>query len=366
MDLLVEGWGTAVPAHCHDVARAISHARLVLEPDPDQDTWLPGLFEKSGIVERYCSLSEEDIHSLVSKPRASLSPDERKSWPGPTVGTRMRFYERDAPPLAVAACRDAMENAGTDPKSITHLVTISCTGFTAPGIDLAVIDSLGLDRGVERTLVGYMGCHGALNGLRVARGLVNADPQARVLLCAVELCSIHCSFTWDPGRIVANALFADGAAALVCSGVQGNSTTNGWRMVASGSQVVPNTGSSMGWVIGDHGFEMSLSKDVPAKIEQTLGSWLDAWLSKQGLTRDQVRHWAVHPGGPRILDATEKVLGLPPGGLLDSRATLRDYGNMSSPTLLFIGRRMMERGAERPCVMLGFGPGLAIEAALWR
>ena len=365
MQLLMEGLGTAVPANRHDVARSLATARMLLEPDPEQDTWLPSLFEKSGIVCKYNTLSDEDIRVLVTDARAGLSAEERKNWQGPSVGTRMRYYERDAPPLALNACRQALEAAGTAVGSITHLVTVSCTGFTAPGIDLAVIDGLGLDRGVERTLVGYMGCHGALNGLRVARGLVSAEPGARVLVCAVELCTLHCAFSWDPGRVVANALFADGAAAVICRGIDQVEDAPGWRLAASGSQIVAGTGGSMGWIIGDHGFEMSLSKDVPRKIEATLGPWLREWLAKQHLTVDAIRSWAVHPGGPRILDATENSLGMANGGLADSRGVLRDYGNMSSPTLLFIAKRMMERRAELPCVMLGFGPGLAIEAALW-
>ncbi len=365
MDLLVEGIGTTVPKHCYDVARSIATARLVLMPDAGQDTWLPGLFEKSGITRRYNTLGDDDIHSLVTGPRAALPDDQRKTWAGPSVATRMRYYQRDAPTLAVTCCREALAEAGWEPAQVTHLVMVSCTGFAAPGVDLALIDGLGLDRGVERTLVGFMGCHGALNGLRVARGLVSAESAARVLVCAVELCSLHCSFTWNPGRLVANALFADGAAALACRGLDRQGKEAGWRLVASGSQVLPGTGGSMGWVIGDHGFEMSLSKEVPRKIEENLGPWVDGWLARQGLKRTDIRSWAVHPGGPRILDATENALGMERGALADSREVLRDYGNMSSPTLVFIARRMMARGAGLPCVMLGFGPGLAIEAALW-
>jgi len=232
-----------------------------------------------------------------------------------------------------------------------------------PGFDIALIKLLKLAPTVSRTHVGFMGCHGALNGLRVASALVHADPEARVLLCAVELCSLHFSYGGDHGKVVANALFADGAAALV-AGSAAQAPTNAWRLLAAGSCLFPDSEDAMTWRTGDHGFEMTLSPGVPDLITQHLPSWLAAWLIQHGVTIPQVRSWAIHPGGPRILTAATSCLDLPPDATTTSREVLAECGNMSSPTILFILERLYRRTAPRPCVALAFGPGLSVEAAL--
>jgi predicted naringenin-chalcone synthase len=249
--------------------------------------------------------------------------------------------------------------------TITHVITVSCTGFLAPGLDVALIRGLGLASTVQRTHIGYMGCHGALNGLRVARAFADAEPDARVLLCAVELCSLHFHYSWDPQKMIANAIFADGAAALV--GAPGETAPAGfWRASASGSCLLPNSTEAMTWTIGDHGFEMTLSKRVPGLIATHLRPWLEAWLAAQKLALAEVASWAVHPGGPRILSAVEEALGLSPEETAASRSVFAAYGNMSSPTVLFILDELIRSGAARPCVALGFGPGLMVEAMLFR
>jgi predicted naringenin-chalcone synthase len=165
--------------------------------------------------------------------------------------------------------------------------------------------------------------------------------------------------------MVANALFADGAAAVVGShDAAGPPTT--WRLVASGSYVIPNSEDAMTWTIGDHNFEMTLSKQVPGLIARNLRPWLSTWLRELALDVNGIASWAVHPGGPRILTAVEEALALSRQSLADSKAVLAEYGNMSSPTLLFILDRLRRRRAPRPCVALGFGPGLVVEAALFK
>jgi predicted naringenin-chalcone synthase len=208
-----------------------------------------------------------------------------------------------------------------------------------------------------------MGCHGALNGLRVARALAATEPGSRVLLCAAELCSLHFRYGGDAGQSVTNALFADGAAALLAAPAS-EAPRGAWRVRASGSVLIPDTEEAMTWRVGDHGFEMTLSPDVPALIRGRLAHWFQAWLSRHGLRPGDVASWAVHPGGPRVLDAVSDAFHLAKGALDDSRAVLASYGNMSSPTVLFILDRLIARRAPRPCVALGFGPGLVAEAAL--
>jgi predicted naringenin-chalcone synthase len=216
--------------------------------------------------------------------------------------------------------------------------------------------------GVARTHVGFMGCHGAFNGLRVARAFVEADPRACVLLCAVELCSLHLQEGWNPDHIVANALFADGAGAVVAVGSEVGS--GGLQLVASASTVLPGTEELMGWTIEDHGFSMVLSSQVPSRIATHLRPWLDHWLDCQDLALPEVETWAVHPGGPRILRAVLESAGLQPAQIDLSTEVLAQFGNMSSATILFILERLRSRAGSGPCLALGFGPGLTVEAAL--
>ena len=267
--------------------------------------------------------------------------------------------------MAVRAARTALEESGVDPTDLTHLVTVSCTGFQAPGVDIGLIKELELPSSVERTHVGFMGCHGAFNGMRVARAFADSVPNARILLCATEICSIHYHYPWNPKRIVGNALFGDGAAALV--GVSDQlAPKDAWREVANGSRLFANSEFAMTWTIGNHGFEMNLSAKVPQLIATNVRPWLEDWLKCQGLALGDVASWAIHPGGPRIIASVEEALGLIPGVAWASREILTNFGNMSSPTVLFILERLRREGSLRPCVALGFGPGLVAEAALFR
>jgi predicted naringenin-chalcone synthase len=279
----------------------------------------------------------------------------------------MDRYAAEAGPLAEAAARRAIDQAGIHVGKVTHLITVSCSGFNAPGYDISLVQELPLSANVERTHVGFMGCHGALNGLRVARAFVEADPHAVVLLCAVELCSLHQQYGWNPQQVVANALFADGAAAVVATA---DTTDSGddqaAKVIGNGSCILPDSQDYMSWRIQDHGFEMTLSPQLPDLIRRSLKPWLTEWLSGFDLTPDQVPTWAIHPGGPRVLSAAGQAVGLSDEQLEPSRRVLAEYGNMSSPTVLFIYEQQRRQAVEGPCILLGFGPGITIEAALLR
>jgi predicted naringenin-chalcone synthase len=275
----------------------------------------------------------------------------------------MAAFARHAPPLALAAVRAALADAAMAASRITHLITVSCTGFQAPGVDLELISQLGLDAGVQRTHVGFMGCHGALNGLRVAQAFVEADAEAVVLLCCVELCSLHLYYGWDPEKVVANALFADGAAALLATARPAHPEP-GLHLLATGSTVIPDTADLMHWQIGDQGFEMGLSPRVPEAVAGQLRPWLERWLQPRGHRLADIASWAMHPGGPRILQVCGAALGLDPHQLAVSQAVLQEHGNMSSATVLFILDRLRRTAAPGPCLALAFGPGLCAEVAL--
>jgi predicted naringenin-chalcone synthase len=327
------------------------------------------MYSNTGIRQRHLVLGADVVRDVLDGTRLSGSPFLPTGLPddnGPTTAERMRHYTAGARPLALAASRQALDRAGLMAAQITHLVTVSCTGFYAPGVDIELIQGLGLPSGTQRTHIGYMGCHGALNGLRVARAFAAAEPDAHVLLCAVELCCLHYHYGWDPQKMIANAIFGDGAAAVVGARGQDSGETGGtWRLAASGSCVFPGCADCMTWTIGDHGFEMTLSKKVPGLIGTHLRPWLTQWLAHQGVSLADVASWAVHPGGPRIVDAVEEALVLPRELTGASREVFAECGNMSSPTVLFILERLSHRRAPRPCVALGFGPGLTVEAAMF-
>ena len=214
-----------------------------------------------------------------------------------------------------------------------------------------------------------MGCHGALNGLRVAHAFAAADPEAIVLVCAVELCTLHHQYGWDPQQIVANALFADGAAAVVGRAPSGEKSdaeldAPGPRsLVASASFVIPETEEMMTWNVRDAGFEMSLSPEVPGIITRFLPPVLAEFLALHQLSPADISSWGIHPGGPRILTATAEAAGLSDIQLEPSVSVLRRFGNMSSATILFILRELQQAKSPAPCVLLGFGPGLNVEMA---
>ncbi len=359
--LQLSGLGTAVPSGVLKQTDAAEASGAFCAADARQARALRMLYGRSGVETRNTVMVQSDQGTLQERvPRypAANGPEDR----GPTTGQRMAWYEAEAPALAEAAAWRALEDASTSVDAITHLVTVSCTGFFSPGLDAGLIDALGMPRTVHRTHVGFMGCHGALNGLRVAASQAG-EAGARVLLCAVELCSLHFAYGWNSEMIVANTLFADGAAAVVGTPVQ-NGATSGWSVQAQGTFLMPESGDAMSWRIGDHGFRMTLSAEVPELIRTNLGGWLGGWLQHQGLTVDDVGSWAVHPGGPRILDAVEDALALGNGSLDVSRDILRAQGNMSSPTVLFVLERLRKEGAALPCVALAFGPGLVVEAML--
>jgi alpha-pyrone synthase len=365
MPLSLTGLGTAVPTATLNQAEARTVAESLCCETAEQATFIPAIYGGTGITNRHICLGRAVVRDILEGTRTSGSPFLPTGEPGdrgPTTRERMDVYDREAAPLARKAAAEALVAARVAPGQLTHLVTVSCTGFAAPGFDVALINDLGISPDVARTHVGFMGCHGALNGLRVAHAFA-ADPAARVLVCSVELCSLHYHYGWDPPKVVANALFADGAAAAVCEPARIDA--RGWKLVASGSHLIPEAAAAMTWTVGDHGFGMTLSKKIPDVIARNLRGWLEAWLGQLGHRLSDVKSWAVHPGGPKILDAVAEALHLPDGALWASREILAEYGNMSSATGLFILKRLQDRGATGPCVALGFGPGLNVEAALF-
>ncbi len=364
MNVAILGLGTAVPAHGAAQSDAARFAALLSGYDEEQAKRVSILYRRSGVQRRRFAVLDVDPvggehpHDLQTLFQATSSDTDVQ---GPTTGERMACYAERAAPLAERAARQALADARLTATAITHLVTVSCTGFAAPGVDVALIGRLGLSPHVERTHIGFMGCQGALNALRVATSLARSSPGAHVLLCAVELCGLHLQYSGEPDAVVANSLFADGAAAAVLGPGEDDGR---WSVTGHGSGLIPNSLDAMTWTIGNHGFTMTLSPQVPGYIEEHLRPWIDAWLDRHELTLADVGSWAIHPGGTRIVSAVERALCLDPSAGKAARSVLAEHGNMSSPTVLFVLKRLMNERAQRPCVAIAFGPGLSVEAAL--
>ncbi|MBM4021947.1 MAG: type III polyketide synthase [Planctomycetes bacterium] len=359
MSFTLLGIGTRSPDRRIAQQDAASLALSFANAEPGAERMLAALYRQTRIRSRGSVLLDDPAGEAYAQ--RFFAPATGSTDGGPSTGERMARYAREAGPLVTAAVAAALGRSGLAPADVAHLVTCSCTGFANPGVDLEIVRELRLPGDVSRTHVGFMGCHGAFNGLRVAGALAATSPGRPVVLACVELCSLHFQYGSRADHVVANSIFADGAAALVGIHDPGRP---GWSVVAQRSEVLADTAAEMGWSIGDHGFEMTLSPRVPDSIGRELPAAVDRLLASAGLSRSDVGSWAVHPGGPRVLGGVQEVLGLATEAIDDSRAVLADHGNMSSATILFILARLVARDAAAPCVALAFGPGLTVEMAL--
>ncbi|MEH3107535.1 MAG: type III polyketide synthase [Sphingomonas fennica] len=270
----------------------------------------------------------------------------------PTTAPRMAAYAAHAPDLALAAIDALVADIGPL-GAVSHLIVASCTGFTAPGLDQIVARRAGLGAGVERTLVGFMGCYAAVAALRLARHIVRSEPQARVLVLTVELSTLHLQPTAEVGELLAMLQFGDGAAAALVTGGAGRLTLG-----EPFSATLEDSDDLIRWTIGDQGFAMHLSGEVPGRIAAALAA---GPLAERLAGGPPIDGWAVHAGGRSILDAVARALHLPEQALAPSRAVLAGMGNMSSTTLMAVLARTIGGPRIDNGVALAFGPGLAAE-----
>ena len=365
MTVVITGLGIAVPkAHVPQTALYEAMHQLCCDTDEHRRV-MEMIYQGAGVGGRgSVLLTDSFIPTLDST--TFFQPREEEDDRGPSTGERMEKYEEFALSLAMESCQAALAHADQDLSEITHLVTVSCSGFYAPGFDIGLIQELQLSPETTRTHVGFMGCHGSFNALRVAKAYVEADPKAVVLVCSVELCSLHHHYGWQTDKVIANALFSDGSAAVICRSAKPDEAPiqSRYELIRNGTNLLPGTKNAMSWRIGDNGFEMTLSQKVPSLIEANLRPWMTEFLAKEGLTIEDIQGWAIHPGGPRILDACLTSLSLASEDLAPARDILSRYGNMSSATILFLLDRLQQEPRRGPTVALGFGPGLTIEAML--
>lgn len=358
MSTYIQSIGTALPPFATEQGRIadfmVEHLRL----DPNEEKDLRVLYRASGIRKRY-SVLEDFGRNLNGQ---SFFKEDAQF---PTAKARMDVYQRHALDLAAAASENALADVNVKLESISHLITVSCTGMYAPGLDIELIERLGLRTNVQRTSINFMGCYASFNGLKMADQIIGADPEARVLIVCVELCSIHLQDKKDEENLLANSIFGDGAAAIYVSSVPGKKSL---KVENFYSDLALHGKQEMGWYIGDYGFEMKLSPRVPDVIKDGIGELTANLLANIDLDLPEIDFFAIHPGGKRILEVIEEKLDISKEQNRYAREALKSYGNMSSPTVLFVIKSILEdvepSDDEKYLLSFAFGPGLTLESAL--
>lgn len=277
---------------------------------------------------------------------------------------RMRAFLERARPLALEAAEGCLADAGREPADVGLLTVVTCTGYGTPGLDVVLARELGLDAGVQRLHVGHMGCYAAVPALATVADAATARAKVGVMVC-VELPSLHIQPPSDDvEQLVAHALFADAAAAFAV--VPGG---GGFEVMEIAARTDIEHAPKMTWDVTDNGFRMGLSPQVPRVLESHVGDVVSELLAAHGLGVADVAGWAVHPGGPAILEVIAKRVGLEASALEESRSVLRDYGNCSSATVMLVLERVRRERDLRegdPIVFMAFGPGLTLYSALLR
>jgi predicted naringenin-chalcone synthase len=352
--------GTAVPAYRHaqmNILQFMQHVYAVSEAEKRK---LRYLYHHCGIEYRHSVVSDysRPIHEW------KFYPQSENLEPFPSLEQRMTWFNRYAPSLSVDAIRDCLD--GKTPKeSITHLITVSCTGMSAPGLDLQIMELMDLPKTIYRTSINFMGCYAAIHALKLADAICKNESDARVVIVCTELCTLHFQREVTTDNISSSLLFGDGSAAVLMTA--GKEKRKGFEIDHFYSEVVTKGRKDMAWELSSSGFLMTLSGYVPELIEEDFHALVDRALKKGNLQKEQVQHWCVHPGGKRILEAINKSLQLKSGDLDPSYSVLRQFGNMSSATILFVLKNMMDdirqRKPEHPETAFGaaFGPGLTME-----
>lgn len=363
MSAYIQAIGTAVPQYCYNQNQIAGFMADALQLDEQERRKLIALYRSTRIAQRHSMLADYGV-SIAER---HFYPKTLDLEPFPTISQRMALYRKHALPLALAAVNNCFSKVNQlDCKQITHLITVSCTGLYAPGLDIELVENLGLQTSIERTAINFMGCYGAFNGLKVAETICRANPAAKVLVVCVELCSIHFQKKHEDDHLLANSLFADGAAAVLVSAEEKKGIS--LRIKSFYCDLVSEGRNDMAWQVADFGFEMVLSSYIPKLVKSGIGVLVERLLQKAEMNRNDISLYAMHPGGRAILEAIEQALGLKPTDNYHAYEVLKMYGNMSSATVLFVLESLcsslQESDNQRTILSCAFGPGLTLESML--
>ena len=346
---------TSLPPHEHAQDALFQFADKVYSKDEGDSRKLKFLYRHSGIDKRYSV-----VNDFTTSERAFFMTD-KEMMTYPSVETRMEWFNKWAPILSVNAIEKCIEGK-ISPAEITHLITVSCTGMSAPGLDLQVMEAMQLPNHIVRTSVNFMGCYAAVHALKLANAFCLSEPNAKVMIICTELCTIHFQETPTPDNLTSSLLFGDGAAAVL---VENETSRKGLEIKSFFSDVSFKGKQEMAWEISSKGFLMTLTGYIPELIREDFQTLTEKALKHAGLEKSQVTDWCIHPGGKKILEAISASLELPPDALSCSYEVLKEYGNMSSPTILFVLEKIWEniKSEDRSATIFGaaFGPGLTME-----
>jgi predicted naringenin-chalcone synthase len=349
--------GTAVPQFRHNQIDIAHFMQRVYAMSETEKRKLRFLYHQSGIEYRYSVINDysENIKNW------QFYPQSENLEPFPSLELRMKWYQKYAATLSACAIRKCIANK-VRLEEITHFITVSCTGMSAPGLDLELMEMLNLPRNIFRTSINFMGCYAAIHALKIADAICQAEKKSKVLIVCTELCSLHFQRGATIDNITSTLLFADGSAAALITSDE--NAVNKVSLKHFYSEVVPKGKQDMVWELSSTGFLMTLSSYIPDFIEQDFEKLTAKTLSQSGLSLQDITHWCIHPGGKKILEAITRSLHLKANELSYSYNVLKEYGNMSSPTILFVLDKMMKTlDYERPNKIFGaaFGPGLTME-----
>lgn len=347
--------GTALPAYRHRQKDILQFMQTVYGLGEADNRKLKFLYHQSSIDHRYSVVSD------YSRPVKDWKfyPHGENLEPFPSLETRMTWYHKHAAPLSVDAIRNCLEGQ-LHAKDITHLITVSCTGMSAPGLDLQLMELMDLPRNISRSSVNFMGCYAAIHALKMADAFCVQQPSAKVMIVCTELCTLHFQKEATMDNIASSLLFSDGSAAVLVTGDDYH--RKGLRLENFYSEVLTKGKKDMAWELSSTGFVMTLSGYVPELIEEDFASLVNKALQNAGRSKDSITHWCIHPGGKRILEAIQKSIDLPPAALSESFSILKQYGNMSSATILFVLKEMLSAKTGGMNVFgAAFGPGLTME-----
>lgn len=362
-----------MPAFIHDIATATPETSVnqstireimksKLADDRKTQAILHRIYSQSAIEKRHTVIDDfldEDNDAFFNR---ALS---KKNCP--TTNERNQFYKKESTKLFLEVGKKLLNrNPEIEKSDITHVITVSCTGFFAPGPDFEVVKGLGLAPSTQRFHIGFMGCYAAFPAIKMAQSFCESNPSATVMVICAELCTIHFQYKSDTDNLIASSVFADGASGALISAKEPLKTA--FRIDQFASSLAYEGEQDMAWTIGDTGFNMILSSYVPDIIASNLENVITPLLSKLSITKTEVDLWAVHPGGRAIVDKVEQSMELSKKQITASRNVLSAYGNMSSATILFVLKEILESKPDKETIVLpmAFGPGLTIETALLR
>lgn len=349
---------TSVPKYKHEQTAILQFMTTVYNKDTTENRKLQFLYKTAGIKQRYSII--EDYGKEMAEWKFFPTTTSGDSFP--SLEKRMQLYNAKAAPLCIKAITGCIKNKITT-SEITHLITVSCTGMSAPGLDLQIVELMNLPKNINRTSINFMGCYAAIHALKMADGIIASNDKANVVVVCLEFCTLHFQNEYTIDNITSSLLFGDGCAALL---IQHNSSKNKGLILSNFYSEISLKGKNdMAWELSSTGFLMTLSSYVSNLIEENFGELLNNALQNAQLNKNQITHWCLHPGGKKILQAIEKSIDLTSKELNYSYEVLTNYGNMSSPTILFVLKKCFEELTlfTNKATIFGaaFGPGITME-----